>query len=463
MNKIFKELVPFFLASVLAGCGGGGSSTITQNDQPTDIDKSYGTQGKIKIPLEGVYPNGVRTLMQPDGKLILIGTRANTPSVKDYPENHVYISRINADGSKDTLFGENGEVKFSILGNDSFSDIKLQPDGKIIFTTKSTEPCLNMGSPSNPNSNCLTIKGDNAKQKFILARLTSTGKLDKQFGTDGINSTDGSFGGYDRMLTLQPDGKILLVWFTGIPRAHVSSWSMERYSANGAAEPDFKISSNLCNPSVQFLTIQSDGKIIVTGSNHGYDKNGKMNDPGLCSERFNADGKEDLKFKNNSPSTSTDEYITNNAFHLSDDSFIATGLLSNNKQNGIFAAHYSSNGELDTSFGFNGVLKKYIPENFYPSNSMMTPSGNLIFRGIQYNNTGTEDKKEKLVWAKFDKNGNPDNNFGTSGLLITEKSNTDLVGMFYDNAGRWLTVDSSTPANGVGLDIVVTRLRGDGR
>jgi len=113
------------------------------------LDTNFGTDGKVITDFSGGDQVGFDTVLQIDGKIVVVGV-----SSSDFA-----LARYNSDGSLDTTFGTDGKVTtdFSGGGDVSYS-VVLQPDGKIILS----------GHTNN--------SGD-----FALARYTTDGNLDTTF------------------------------------------------------------------------------------------------------------------------------------------------------------------------------------------------------------------------------------------------------------------------------------------
>ncbi len=89
------------------------------------LDTSFGNNGLVVTNIQ--FGLGEKMVLQEDdGKVIIAG----------YLEDNIMAARFNADGSLDTSFGENGISKIVIQGSENFSfakDITLQSDGKILL------------------------------------------------------------------------------------------------------------------------------------------------------------------------------------------------------------------------------------------------------------------------------------------------------------------------------------------
>lgn len=93
------------------------------------MDSSFGAYGKVATDIDGFYDFAYAMVLQSDGKIILAGVGDSGG-----PENENYaLVRYLSDGSPDSLFGTGGEVTTDFWsGSDACYKITLQPDGKII-------------------------------------------------------------------------------------------------------------------------------------------------------------------------------------------------------------------------------------------------------------------------------------------------------------------------------------------
>jgi uncharacterized delta-60 repeat protein len=164
-----------------------------------------------------------------------------------------------------------GDGKFitDFGGTDAAYSLKLQPDGKILVAGSSD--------------------GD-----FALARFHTDGSLDKSFGTNGLLKTDFGAGideAYD--LTIQPNGKILLV---GVGFNVFTAGALARYENNGSLDAEFDTDGKLMllgstSLGGRNVTLQSDGKILVSANNGADFMLLRYNEDGSLDNSFSADGR----------------------------------------------------------------------------------------------------------------------------------------------------------------------------
>lgn len=131
--------------------------------------------------------------VQPDGKIVVGGYTTNVAGT----DEGIVALRVLANGTLDSTFGTGG-IAYSLLGPsfDRAYGLALQTDGKIVLAGKATE---------------------GGEEKFLIARYTSAGVLDADFGTNGVTTLalntgdDGAEG-----VVIQPDGKIVAVGYTSV-------------------------------------------------------------------------------------------------------------------------------------------------------------------------------------------------------------------------------------------------------
>lgn len=204
-----------------------------------------------------------------DGPITLTGYTNNGNDVD------VLVMRLNANGTLDETFGENGIVLYDANGRDDYGRaIAVQNEGSILVAARSS--------------------GDGTSLALIL-KLNTTGTRDTSFGTQGVAVYPGTKGndGF-RDLALQADGKILVSGYTNTDAGFEVLTA--RYTADGALDPSFGTNGSVRfdgghkNAGVRGIVIQEDGKIVVSGST----SNGA--DLDVLVLRYTADGSLDPEF-----------------------------------------------------------------------------------------------------------------------------------------------------------------------
>jgi uncharacterized delta-60 repeat protein len=343
---------------LMAGTTFGPDSTqdfaVARLNPDGSVDTSFGTNGIVAIPFDNFADEYARAVgIQSDGKIIVAGHVQFGSPGWDFG-----VVRLNANGTIDTSFGIGGKVKVNIGGNDFVNDMILQPDGKIVITG-TMRPTPNTDVP--------------------VVRLTADGALDTTFnGTgkvfvaigEGIN--DGG-----NALALQPDGKILVVGYSG------SNTLLFRLRSNGTLDiGDFGafgirlIAIGANGMDANSTAIQADGKIVIGGSTFGSPFRA------VIFARFAQDGSLDTSFGNGG-SVSIDVRPSQSDFCRSvliqsDGKIIGVGASGGN----YILVRLNPNGSLDNEFGTGGkVAVNVAPAHSGASRAVLQPDGKVLAVG----------------------------------------------------------------------------------
>jgi uncharacterized delta-60 repeat protein len=242
-------------------------------------------------PTTGAPNNATGVIaLQSDGRIVIGGgfTLANGA-------NRERLARLNSDGTLDAGFHPGSSIDAGV------SSLAIQSDGKVILGGDFTSVG---GAPRNG-----------------VARLNANGTLDARFdpGT-GPEGSFTSFGASVSVVTLQPDGKVLLGGdfssFNGISRNRLA-----RLNTDGTVDTSFLpwTGAPLANYAFQPFTflVQPDGKILV-GGNAAV----ASNSDGTGLARLNADGSFDTSFH---AETGAGDYTVINSLALEPDGKILAG------------------------------------------------------------------------------------------------------------------------------------------
>ncbi|MBV9958555.1 MAG: VCBS repeat-containing protein [Acidobacteria bacterium] len=217
------------------------------------LDSSFGTNGVTVTAVGGSNDVGRALLLLPDGKLLVAGFTKGTQT----SPGAIDFVRYNSDGTPDQTFGEGGVV-YHLLGpqgsQPNVYDMVRLPDGKIF------------------------LSGSNGGD--FLARFNPDGSPDTSFGTAGYLSTPYVNG----QMTMQPDGKILIVFPSTLQSAgNTQVFSLARFKPDGSLDPNFGNGGIVQTPFRSNVTgyasagareavVKSNGDIIVVGT--AYNING---------------------------------------------------------------------------------------------------------------------------------------------------------------------------------------------
>lgn len=212
-------------------------------------DLTFGSDGQITTDFDGFNDDAFAILIQPDGKIVAVGSAKNPRNFYDFA-----AARYLANGSIDPTFGNAGEVRtdFGARSFDRARSAALQPDGKIVTAG-------------------FAISQNGGVQNFAVARYRADGTLDSSFDGDGTTEIDfGSCCQSAYSVLLQPDGRIITV---GYPSSESSDgdFLLARLTANGALDATFGIGGKVrtsmgdLNDGANGALLQPDGKIVAVG------------------------------------------------------------------------------------------------------------------------------------------------------------------------------------------------------
>ncbi|MBA3532177.1 MAG: SUMF1/EgtB/PvdO family nonheme iron enzyme [Ardenticatenales bacterium] len=242
-----------------------GDIVLLRYEPDGTLDGSFGNRGVVVTSLEDERRGGAHALaLQPDGKLLVAGYTYPT----EQPERTDFLLlRYEATGQLDQSFGEGGVVILDIgQGPDAAFDLVLQPNGAIVVAgTADVDP------------------GEGRKHVFAMARFSSTGEQDMEFGFGGQSLVP--FDDDEAVifaLQLQPDGSLLaagvsrpqVAWYPFILPFHYShdgQPALARYGPDGQLDSTFGAKGQMVfhpppgGGSIHDLLLLPDGSVIGAG------------------------------------------------------------------------------------------------------------------------------------------------------------------------------------------------------
>jgi uncharacterized delta-60 repeat protein len=427
--------------------GTGGAKTDTDTVaikvKPVNDAPIFANPGDGGVQTDfGSWDFGRAVAVQPDGKILVAGTTSNQAT--DFA-----LARYNADGSLDTSFGTGGKVTtdFSSQSDNPLYDtpysVIVQPDGKILMTGYS---------------------GANGSYALELVRYNADGSLDTSFGSGGRLITDAL-----QSVTVQPDGKILVTSTSN------GDFALVRYNADGSLDTSFsgdgKVTTDI-NVSTDFsnnVTVQPDGKILVvgyTGTDPNYD---------VALVRYNVDGSLDTSFSSDGKLTVNIGFAANQGSLVTvqpDGKILLAnfGSASASGNNEFALARYNADGSLDTSFTGGGKVTADIGSEFIRGASMnVQPDGKVLVAGYVTNgsagggwSSGGGSETYNITFARYNVDGSLDTSFSGDGKVTTNATPWHLFGYTttVQSDGKILVV--GTGAGTTNGDFQVLRYNADG-
>jgi uncharacterized delta-60 repeat protein len=276
------------------------------------LDTGFGTGGRVVTDFGG--SESVRALaIQNDGKIVAAGGRG--------------LGRYNENGSLDTSFGPAQDGKVVTSAFDAVG-VAVDSDGRIVIAG--------------------TTNFD-----FGLARYDSNGSIDISFGSGFSGRVASDFGDteFASALAVEPsDGRLLVAGSARNPATGTYRFIVARYNPNGSLDSTFgnggRVFTTIGSQSfASGMTIQSDGKIVVVGEANDF----STGLTGFALARYNPDGSLDPTF--GSGGTVLTLRLAARGFGvtvLPDGRIVAVGA------NPFLIIAYKANGDPETRFGPNG-------------------------------------------------------------------------------------------------------------
>jgi uncharacterized delta-60 repeat protein len=301
-------------------------------------------------------------------------------------------------GALDASFGNAGKASMAAFGGDR-SAMALQPDGKIVMV-------------------------GGTFTDFILARFKADGIPDASFDADGQVTTDMVSAEQEEALgvAIQPDGKIVVVGYTGTPGpGGPSNFALARYNANGSLDTSFGLAGKVVSGvvgSAYAVALQPDGKIVVVGDiqlSSGAD----FSD--FVIARYNANGTLDTSFSSDGRITTDIGGGTNTARNLvlqPNGAILVSGepFGSFTGSDHTDVVRYDSTGGLDPSFGVGGVFT--LSGARLGEGLALQGDGKLVLVGSVDVGIASAVSTQFAV-RRLNPDGSPDNAFGSAGAVST--------------------------------------------
>jgi len=350
--------------------------------QAGHLDPTFGNGGIVTTDF-GVQtsssnvatPNAV--VIQSDGKIVVAGA---IPGSNGFPI--AAVARYNTNGSLDASFGSSGIVSTASIEDTPFTSVAVQSDGKIVavaggftafvarytstgtldstFGTNGIVQLSEINGPS-PSGVAIQSNGDILVANRNLFRLLSDGQLDTTFGSNGAARNAGYAA---TAVAILPNGEILT------SSTEVASGFICRYQSNGALDTMFGINGQLPTPSTApGVALSGTGDVISGGTqtnNSIISSNGTVATAFAIAGYLNA-GIADGSFGvNGGTTTSIPNYLvvtTSGVAVQSSNDIVVVGTATQgaNAPAAFALARYTPTGQLDTTFGTNGVALTVFP------------------------------------------------------------------------------------------------------
>jgi len=393
-------------------------------------DESFGTDGVVVFD-RGLIDRGRGVVTDASGRVLVAGRCWNGSNYD------MFIAAFNADGSPDTSFGTNGVAVYDSGAQDLGESIALDASGRILVAGRS-----NQG-------------GD---YDIAVLRYSAGGVLDTGFGTGGVAWYDSGNGNDDGNAVLSDASGGILVAGAVNNGTDVDA-AVLRFSSGGVLDTTFGSSGAASyeggsgNDYAESIAIDASGRILAAG----YSWNGSDND--LLILRFSSTGAPDTGFGTAGAVKYDRGYGSDDGFAVMQDAagrIFAVGLSANTGGNNDMAIWcYDASGSLDPSFGTNGTV--FYDEgngDDYAYAAALDEQGKIFATGGSAKTGGSDNM---IIW-RYDQNGNLDTSFGANGMVVYEKGKKEEGNaLALDASGKVLAVGDSDFSSPV--DTVILRIK----
>ncbi|WP_430461500.1 hypothetical protein ACQUQU_01615 [Thalassolituus sp. LLYu03] len=361
-------------------------------DSDGQPDTGFGTSGVTSItPASGNYYTYGLT-QDSDGNLWAVGQNRNSSNEYD-----ALLIAFTADGALNTSVGDNGIGVLNWGDNNTGAFAALgTADGQLLVL----------------GSNNLSGAGERT-----AARYNSDLSLDTDFADSGfytlLNKAETGMVIYD--VAVQSDDSLVAIAYDR------KQYSLMKFSADGLLDETFgdsgKVFAEDAGSGLRALVTQSNGQLLAAGE-------ALDDDSVMMVKRFNADGSADTSFATDGTLLTGvwDWYSYSPLLLRSDDTFLSggTATLNGGDYEVMAVAHYSADGELDTSYGTDGYAQVDMGTGEYSSLLSMAEdsSGRLLITGDAYTSEG----KGILNAARLTATGQLDTSFGDNGTFVYSAS-----------------------------------------
>lgn len=394
--------------------------------QPGTLDPTFGTDGITITAAVGNDDQVADLAVQQDDRIVVVG---NTVTAGNYD---IMVLRYTADGFPDETFGANGRVQLSFgTGNDVAYAVALQTDGKIVVGGSTAVGSVN---------------------RALLVRLLPDGSLDPDFGTNGrVISAIGSSSHSSsvRDLVIQPDGKLLAGGRATNNTSNRTFFMVARYNPSGTNDVSFDqegyalvdVGLDGIDDLGTCIGLLNDGRIMLGGytlinSNNRFALVRMLADGSQDYANFNLNGSYILDLSSGSDQAEAMVLLPDGTTVLAGRGASQFALL------GVSELGYQS-----PTFGTTLTPIGTFAQAF---DAVLQPWDKTIAVGRSLGNDG-----DALTLARYDAQGDLDPSFGTNGIVTTAVppyTNAALYGVGLQSDGSIVVagrVGNSSQANNV--------------
>jgi uncharacterized delta-60 repeat protein/uncharacterized repeat protein (TIGR01451 family) len=387
------------------------------------LDAAFGAGGIAKIDFFGVDNDAAAVAVQPDGKIVVVGSGS--------PNQDFLVARFNPDGTPDATFSGDGEANVSFGKTDIATAVALQPDGKIVV------------------AGYTDAGGDN---DFAVLRLNPDGTLDTAFSGDGKQTID--FGDDDQGAGVVIDGSnVVLAGSTG---GATANFAAARLLPDGTLDATFggdgKVNRTFGGADFATAVAVQGGKYVLAGRTDaaGSDQFAvlRLNPDGTPDITFSADGHQTIDF---GPATERAAAVAIDGPNVV---VVGTIFALGGGSSNFAIARLTSDGSLDATFSGDGKLAVAVgPDDV--GTAVAVQNGKVVVGGFT-----DEVLNNDFVVIRLTATGVLDPTFSGDGkLVIGSLSDDQAFGLALQPDGQ--IVVAGTSETGGNADFAVRRVGGD--
>lgn len=389
------------------------------------LDTGFGTAGKIVFDFGQDKNIATSVSVNSSGSFVLGGYTSILSVVdEDYAlakfNSSIGLPGItppSSEGALDLNFGDSGKVITDLSNlNDVVSAVHILDNGKIY--------AIGYGGVDNSAT----------KLDFALVRYNADGSLDNTFGDSGkVFTSIGTVNDYATCMLMQPDGKIVLAGYTVIA-GNNTAIAIVRYNSNGSLDQSFGNNGIISydidsqNDVITDISLQNDGKIVVTGSSQTASLRSRA-----LTLRYNSNGSLDNSFGNaglvitdlSNLIASYEGVNVSRSVKIQEDGKIVVGasyhIPGNSFRSCVF--RLNPNGSLDTSFDGDGIATTDFNDVSLIFSIDIQPNGKIVTFG-QAVSSGSQ----QFALTRHNSDGSLDQSFGSNGKVLTLFENETAFG-----------------------------------
>ncbi len=419
---------------VVAGYTCDGSSddfALVRYNSDGSLDTTFDSDGKVSTDFSSPDDQAYAVALQPDGRIVAAGKTFGGS------DDDIALAMYNSDGSLDTSFDGDGKLTTDFgLAEDVAEAVAVQPDGKIVVAGEST------------GSSGVVI---------AVVRYNVDGTLDTTFSGDGMLTTPvGTDVSVASGIAIQPDGKIIAAGFAH--NGNDFDFALVRYNADGSIDPTFSgdgivtVAIGSDDDECYAMALQPDGKIVAAGCTFDL----STYEYSLSLARFNADGSLDATIPGRGFVVTPVGYSDGMGLAValqSDGKIVVAGYSDTGGDMDFSVVRYNSDGTLDTSFGWGGVVIEDIGGyDDYVYDVAIQSDGKIVVAGWSYSSTDCD-----FAVVRYNVDGSLDTTFSGDGMVTTAIGSGDdrATGVAIQSDGKIVVAGQYWYAAGLGGACVV--------